>query len=70
MIAGLLQGPFLTGDLLSIADIMIASHMSMLAGTPECREILATHPPLADWLARMEARPSMQKTDLLKRQAA
>jgi len=69
VIAGLLQGPFLTGPDLSIADIMIASHMSMLVATPECREIIATHPALHQWLARMQARPSMQKTDLLRRAA-
>ena len=70
VIAGFLQTPFLTGAQPSIADIMIAAHMSLLMGASECKAIVAKHPALADWLARMEARPSMQKTDLLKRQAA
>jgi glutathione S-transferase len=70
VIAGFLHGPFLTGAEPSIADIMIACHMSMLAATPECQAIMAKHPALRDWLARMEARPSLQKTDLLKRKAA
>ena len=70
VIAGFLHGPFLNGAEPSIADIMIACHMSMLAATPECQTIMAKHPPLRDWLTRMEARPSLQKTDLLKRKAA
>jgi glutathione S-transferase len=69
-IAGFLQGPFLTGPAVSIADLMIACHMSMLNATPECQAIITRHPGLRDWLARMEARPSLQKTDLMKRQAA
>jgi glutathione S-transferase len=70
VIAGLLQDPFLTGAQLTIADIMIACQMSMLAATPECQAIIARHPALRDWLARMEARPSLQKTDLMPRKAA
>jgi glutathione S-transferase len=70
VIAGFLRAPFLTGAQLSIADLMIACHMSMLVATPECRAIIARHPELRDWLTRMEARPSMQRTDLLPRKAA
>ena len=70
VIAGFLHAPFLTGAQVSIADLMIACQMSMLAKTPECQAIIAKHPPLRDWLARMEARPSLQKTDLLPRKAA
>jgi len=70
VIAGFLHAPFLTGAQVSIADLMIACQMSMLAKTPECQAIIAKHPPLRDWLSRMEARPSLQKTDLLPRKAA
>jgi glutathione S-transferase len=70
VIAGFLQGAFLAGPELSIADIMIACQMSMLAATPECQAIIAKHPGLRDWLTRMEARPSFERTDLLKRKAA
>jgi glutathione S-transferase len=70
VIAGFLDGPFLTGAELSIADIVIACHMSMLAATPECQAIMAKHPALRDWLTRIEARPSFQNTDLLRRKAA
>jgi len=70
VIAGFLHAPFLAGAQLSIADIMVACHMNMLVATPECAAIIAKHPALRDWLARMEARPSFQKTDLFPRKAA
>ena len=73
VIAGFLesrQGAYLTGAQLSIADIMIACHMSMLVATPECAAIIARHAALRDWLTRIEARPSMQNTDLMPRKAA
>jgi len=70
VLAGFLHAPFLTGAQPTIADIMIACQMSMLAMTPECQAILAKHPALRDWLVRMEARPSFQKTDLMPRKAA
>ena len=70
VIAGFLDGPFLTGTEVSIADVMIACQMSMLAATPECQAIMGKHPALRDWLMRMEARPSMQNSDLIKRKAA
>jgi glutathione S-transferase len=70
VIAGFLDAAFLTGPELSIADILIACHMNMLAATPECQAIIAKHPALRDWLIRMEARPSLQKTDLMPRKAA
>ncbi len=70
VIAGFPQGAFLTGAQLTIADIMIACQLTMLAATPECGAILAKHPALRDWLTRMEARPSLQKTDLMPRKAA
>jgi len=70
VIAGFLHAAFLTGAQLSIADIMIACHMHMLVATPECAAIIAKHPPLRDWLTRIEARPSFQKTDLFPRKAA
>jgi glutathione S-transferase len=70
VIAGFLHDRFLTGGEPSIADIMIACQMSMLAATPECQAIIAKHVNLGEWLTRMEARPSMQQTDLLRRKAA
>jgi glutathione S-transferase len=53
--------PFLAGDRLSIADIMLAPQLDMFAATPEGKSLLgATR--LAPWLARMSARPSMIAT--------
>jgi glutathione S-transferase len=52
---------FLAGDRLSIADLMVAPQLDFLQATPEGQELLAGT-ALADWLARMNERPSMQRT--------
>jgi glutathione S-transferase len=53
--------PFLAGDRLSIADIMLAPQLDFLAATPEGKA--AIEPTrLKGWLARMNARPSMMAT--------
>ena len=54
--------PFLTGDTLSLADLMIAPQLSLLVECEEGRDLMAPHPALSAWLARMEARPSMVAT--------
>ena len=73
-IARLLDGhPWLAGDALSLADLLMAAHLSMFALAPEGTAILRDHENLRDWLARIEARPSMQATTwdrLLERAAA
>jgi glutathione S-transferase len=73
-IARLLNGQqWLAGDALSLADLLLAPHLSMLALAPEGGEILAGHPNLQGWLTRIEDRPSMQATTwdrLLERVAA
>ena len=53
--------PFLAGDRLSIADVMLAPQFEYLAATPEGRPML-DGTRLAAWLARMTSRPSMQAT--------
>jgi glutathione S-transferase len=53
--------PFLTGDRLSLADLMLAPQIYYLAVTPEGRAILKDKPLLA-WLGRMNARDSMKAT--------
>ena len=53
--------PFLAGDRLSIADIMLAPQLEYLAATPEGRPML-DGTRVAAWLARMTSRPSMQAT--------
>ena len=63
---------WMAGSALSLADLLLAPHLSMFAGAPEGQEILCHHGNLKDWLARIEARPSMQNTswDLLLERAA
>ena len=54
--------PFLTGETLSLADLMIAPQLSLLVECEEGRGLMAPHPALGAWLDRMEARPSMIAT--------
>jgi glutathione S-transferase len=71
-IGRLLDGnPWLAGAAISLADLLLAPHLSMFAMTPEGVPILQDHGNLGAWLARIEARPSMQATSwdrLLARQ--
>jgi glutathione S-transferase len=61
---------FLTGDSISIADLMVAPHLLFFRGTPEAQELLRGT-SLEEWLARMSARPSFQATEAARlRQAA
>jgi glutathione S-transferase len=50
------------GESLSLADIMLASHLDMFAGTPEWLELTAQSPSLVRWMDRMNGRRSMQAT--------
>jgi uncharacterized protein YndB with AHSA1/START domain len=64
---------WLAGDALSLADLLLAPQLSMFAQAPEDAQILQEHENLNRWLARIEARPSMQATTwdrLLERVAA
>jgi glutathione S-transferase len=62
-VARLLDGnTWLAGNTLSLADLLLAPHLSMFALAPEGEAILADHANLRQWLARVEARPSMQAT--------
>jgi len=53
---------YFTGEALSLADILVAPQLAFFTLTPEWAELGAPHANLAAWLARMEARPSMQAT--------
>jgi len=61
----LMGAPFLVGDQLTIADLMMAPHISYFAMSPEGKTIMGKG-KLMQWLERMEARPSMQHTTLAK----
>jgi len=73
-IGRLLDGhPWLAGDAISLADLLLAPHLSMFAQAPEGAQILQEHKNLSDWLSRIEARPSLKATTwdrLLERVAA
>jgi glutathione S-transferase len=65
--------PWMAGDTLSLADLLLAPHLSMFAQAAEGADILREHQNLSDWLARIEARASMRATTwdrLLERAAA
>jgi glutathione S-transferase len=62
-IGRLLDGhAWLAGDALSLADLLLAPHLSMFALAPEGVAILQDHENLNGWLARIEVRPSMKAT--------
>ncbi len=64
------NGPYIVGDQLTIADLMLAPQMDMFSMTPEAADLLAPHPHLKAWLDRMQSRPSMQNTTLERLRAA
>lgn len=53
---------FFAGNTLTLADILVAPQLDFLAATPEWELLIAGRPNLADWLIRMNDRPSMQAT--------
>ena len=65
------DGPYVTGESLSLADLMLAPHLDFLSISPEGIQVMAPYPRLWAWLKRMQERPSMQATHWEKlRQAA
>jgi glutathione S-transferase len=56
---------YLTGDQVSLADLMAVSHLDLLPKSPEGADIMAGS-PLLGWLERMAERPSVQKTTMAK----
>lgn len=61
--------PFLAGDRLSIADLMLAPHLDYFAATPEGQDLLS-ETSLLGWLDDMRARDSFQATTMERLQAA
>src|SRR6201987_3923670 len=56
-IARLLDGrPWMAGDALSLADLLLAPQLSMFVQAPEGAQMLREHENLNSWLARVEAR--------------
>jgi glutathione S-transferase len=56
------EQPWLAGETLSLADLLVAPQIGFFTQTPEWSVLGAPHPNLVAWLARMEARPSMTAT--------
>ncbi len=54
--------PFVTGDSISIADLMLAPQLTMFRLTPEGAGLLEGT-DLSEWIDHMGARPSMQATE-------
>ena len=55
-------GPWLTGDILTLADLHAAPIFAYFLQAPEGRELLAQYPGLVAWWTQMDARPSMART--------
>ena len=53
---------YLTGDAFTLADIMVATQMDFLQQTPEWEPLTAQRTNLREWLARVNARPSLKAT--------
>ena len=58
----LIVGPYVSGDELSLADLMLAPHIGYLLVTPEGASMAAEHPRLTAWHTRMQARHSLERT--------
>ena len=58
----MLAGPFLTGPALTLADLHAAPMFAYFTLAPEAHQLLALHPGLAEWWARMAIRRSMAST--------
>ena len=62
-LARLLGGQsFFTGETMTLADLLVAPHLSLFSLAPEWPALVAPHRNLVAWLARIEARPSLQAT--------
>jgi glutathione S-transferase len=55
--------PYLTGDSVSIADIMLAAQLDLFGECAEGRELIEGTSNLPAWLKRMKARPSFASTE-------
>lgn len=54
--------PWFAGNDFSLADLAVGPQLELFARAAEWRELVADAPNLADYLARVEARPSMRAT--------
>ncbi len=60
--AALKKAPFLSGDALSLADLMLAPVVFYVTRMPEGEEVLAAYPDLGRWFEAIKGRPSFAAT--------
>lgn len=63
--AALAEGPWLCGEVLSLADLFLAPIMVYFAATPEGARMMPDRPALARWLTRMEDTPAFHKVNAM-----
>ena len=56
------QQPYFAGETVSLADLLVAPQLDLLAQTPEWMTLTADAPNLVTWLDRVNERPSMKAT--------
>ena len=56
------EWPFMTGERISLADLMVFPLLYYFRRVPEGTEPLADHPTLSSWVRRIEERQSVQVT--------
>ena len=56
------EQPYLAGDRISLADLMLLPILTYFSRTAEAEEPLAAHQSLRPWLRRMQERQSFQVT--------
>ena len=56
------ERPYLAGEALSLADLLVAPQVDFLSATPEWTLLTTGNAVLRRWLERMNARPSMAAT--------
>jgi glutathione S-transferase len=56
------EQPYFAGEAISLADLLVAPQIGFFTQTPEWSALGAPHANLVAWLARMEARPSLNAT--------
>lgn len=54
--------PYMAGDAISLADLMLISHLEFLPSFEEGRQLLAPHSALNAWIARTAERDSVRAT--------
>jgi len=54
--------PYFAGGAVTLADLLLGPQLAMMSDTPEWAALSAPHGNVVNWLAAMNARPSMQAT--------